>query len=205
MKKTFPRRGGLKRKTALYSTKRKPIAKKAKKPKKTLRGLWREWLVPDTAYHRYEGLRGIYWYWLSRDVRESEWIRWNQLCITCLEPIESWQYADCGHIIASARCGEFLRFNRNNLTIQHKGCNNPRISPNADALNAIHYDERYGIGAWKRLYDQRTVKAKTPKQQEYRDLIEALPSYQRAKVKAGEHIPAGTYIPNSTTHDSTMD
>ena len=137
--------------------------------------------MPDNAYHRYQGLRGIYWYWLSRDVRESEWDKWDGLCLTCLEPLERWEDGDCGHVVASARCGEYLRFNRINLTIQHKKCNNPRFSPNAGAMNAIHYDQRYGQGAYERLYAMRKTEAKCPRQDEYRELIKAIPAYERSK------------------------
>lgn len=157
-------------------------SKAVKRKKRTKMDLTRQWLTPPPSYLRYSNvLRGIYWYWLSRDVREKEWIKWNKLCITCLEPIENWEDGDCGHILSSASCGEYLRFNRKNLTIQHKKCNNPRFSPNADALNAVHYDERYGQGAWQELYDLRGVECKEPKTSEYPALIEALDSYQRER------------------------
>lgn len=140
----------------------------------------RAWCVPDKAKMRYGGLRGVYWYWLSRDIRKSEWEKWGKKCITCEEEIEDWQYADCGHMIASQGCGEFLRFNRINLTIQHKKCNNPRFTPNMSALNAIHYDERHGKGAWLAMWKLRKVRAKEPTADQYRELIQALPSYQEA-------------------------
>lgn len=156
-------------------------ARSAKKPRKTKIGVWREWNVPDGAYHRYEGLRGVYWYWLSRDVRESEWKRWNKLCLTCLLPVEDWEKdGQCGHIIASHGCGEYLRFNRINLTLQHAKCNNPRFTPMAASLNAIHYDQRYGVGAYEKLYAMKDIEAKQPKTSEYPELIRALQSYQNS-------------------------
>lgn len=152
-----------------------------KKPKKTNSDLCREWSIPQNSFKlRYTGLRGVYWYWLSRDVRKSEWEKWNGLCLTCLEPIEDWQFADCGHIVASRWCGEFLRFNRMNLTIQHKKCNNPRFCPQAGVMNAINIDKRHGTGYMDRLVSLRKTEAKEPSRDQYRELIRALPSYQAA-------------------------
>jgi len=172
---------GVKRK--LHKSK---LPHKPSKPRKTKIGLWREWLVPDGAYHRYEGLRGIYWYWLSRDVRQSEWEKWDGKCLTCLIPLEDWRQGQCGHVIASAGCGEFLRFNRINLTLQHDHCNNPRYTPNASALNAIHYDQRYGKGAWEKLYAMRKIEARNPSQAQYRALISNLKSFKEASLSSNE-------------------
>lgn len=162
---------------------KKPKKKKSKSSKDL--ELRREWLLPTGYNHklRYVGLRGIYWYWLSRDVRKTEWEKWNGECITCLVPLATWEEGQCGHMVASSECGEFLRFNRKNLALQHAKCNNPRFNPNAGARNAVHYDMRYGQGAWDRLYALRKVECKNPKQEEYRELIRALPSYQEAVDK----------------------
>ncbi len=175
---------------SLPPRKRAKLARRTKKPRKTEIGLWREWLVPDTAkYRRYPGLRGIYWYWLSRDVRRSEWERWGGKCLTCLQIVERWEDGQCGHIIASDGCGEYLRFNRINLTLQHAACNNPRITKHAAALNAAHYDQRYGPGSWERLYGMRKKEASRPTQDEYRALIRALPSYQDALIRHTQATP----------------
>ncbi len=168
------------------SMKRATEAKK--RAKKTKVDLWREWLVPDNAYRRYPGLRGIYWYWLSRDVREKEWKKWDGLCLTCLTTIPHWTDGHCGHVIAAQNCGEYLRFNRINLTIQHAACNSDRITPQASALNALHYDQRHGQGAWDRLYAMTKTVCKAPRQGEYRDLIRSLPSYQKAVDNAPELV-----------------
>lgn len=169
----------------------KPLVKK-KRPRKTKIGLWREWLVPDGAYQRYTGLRGIYWYWLSREIRKDEWEKYDGLCLTCLKPIEHWTMGHCGHIIAAQNCGEYLRFLRENLTIQHPHCNSDRITPQAAALNALHYDQRYGQGSWDALYALREKKAKTPTQEQYKDLIRALPSFQEALLAVDNptHTPS---------------
>jgi len=165
------------------SLKRGKTALKKKRRKKTKIDLWREWLVPDGAYHRYTGLRGIYWYWLSRDVRKSEWEKWDGLCLTCLRQVERWEDGHCGHVIAAQNCGEYLRFNRRNLTLQHAACNSDTITPQAAALNAIHYDERYGKGAWQELYELKKETCKTPTSAEYRTLILGLRSFQDALTR----------------------
>lgn len=153
--------------------------KRTTKPKKTQIGLWREWLVPDSAYHRFKGLRGVYWYWLSRQVRKEDAEKY-EICITCLLPIEDWKSVDCGHIIASDGCGEYLRFFRLNLTAQHKGCNNPLFSPSAGVLNALHMEERHGKGTMEHLVSLIKKECKEPTTNEYKELIRALPSYQEA-------------------------
>lgn len=155
------------------------------KKKKTAVALKREWLIPDGAWMRYVGLQGVYWYWLSRDVRKEEWNRWGGLCITCEKPIRHWLNGQCGHIIAVRDCKEFLKFNRQNLTIQHPHCNDNEMTPMAAALNLRNYDKRYGAGAWDSLWEMRNIKAKPYSQKELRELIESLPSYQDALKKEG--------------------
>lgn len=166
--------------------------------KKTKTDVYREFCLPEfmirsgglKKWVRYsDPYRGMYWYWLSRDVRKKEWEKWGGLCLTCLQPIEKWQDGQCGHIVASKGCGEFLRFNRINLTIQHSKCNNPRFSPNAGALNAIHYDQRHGQGAYERLYAMRKTDAKEPNAEQYRNLIQGLQSYQEALKTAQQSHP----------------
>lgn len=172
------KRLGIKRKPVIIG-RRKRL--KTTKRKRTQSDLKREWLIPVQSFHlRYSGLRGVYWYWLSREVRKEEWEKWEGKCLTCLVPLETWQEGQCGHVVPSSMCGEFLRLNKINLTIQHSKCNNPRFRPDAPALNAIHYDERFGQGAWQRLYDMRKTEAKEPRQEEYRNLIRSLSSYQEA-------------------------
>ena len=148
--------------------------------RRTEADLKRGWFIKSTYSLRYKGLRGVYWYWLSRDVRKSEWEKYG-VCLTCLKPIENWEQADCGHIIASRWCGEFLRFHRLNLTIQHKGCNNPRFCPQAGVLNAINIDKRHGVGHMERLLQMQKIPAKEPKQSEYHDLIHTLNSFKEAR------------------------
>lgn len=144
--------------------------------------LKREWLIQSNMPLRYSGIRGAYWYWLSRDIRKTEWETYG-VCITCLKPMETWEEGQCGHMVPSSMCGEYLRFNRKNLTIQHAKCNNPRFTPQAGALNAVHYDERHGQGAWQRLYDLREKYKdhKEPKKDEYILLIKSLRSFQQAQ------------------------
>lgn len=170
-------------KTPLGASKGKKTGKVSKRRKKTYADLKREWLVPANGYTRFSGLRGIYWYWLSRDIRQKEWEKYGH-CITCLVPMETWEEGVCGHIIASQNCGEYLRLNPINLTIQHRACNSDRVTPQAAALNAIHYDQRHGQGAWATLYSLRKTEAKNPGQEELRRLIQGLDSYKMAQNKA---------------------
>lgn len=157
---------------------RKSITRPKTKKKRTKISLWREWLVPDNAYHRYVGLRGVYWYWLSRQIRKEEFDKYG-VCLTCLLPVLNWETdGQCGHVIPSQNCGEYLRLNRKNLTLQHSWCNNPKFTPNAGILNALHYNQRYGKNAIELLIGQTDRQVKEPTQEEYRELIRALPSYK---------------------------
>src|SRR3990167_7887321 len=85
--------------------------------KKTEADLKREWLIQSNYPLRYTGLRGIYWYWLSRQVRKEQWEMWEGKCLTCLIPLLTWEEGQCGHVVPSSMCGEFLRLNKINLTL----------------------------------------------------------------------------------------
>lgn len=171
--------------TPLKVSKLGQVSKAPQKLVQTKIGLRREWLIPDTSGPmRYTGLRGIYWYWLSRDIRKKEWEKWNGMCITCLVPLQTWEEGQCGHILASSFCGEYLRFNRLNLTIQHAKCNNPRFSPHAGIANAVNIDKRYGTGYMEQLYMLRKKEAKNPTDTKYKELIRGLDSYKEAQSKA---------------------
>jgi len=158
---------------------------------KSKRDLYREWLIPESLIAmgwrpRYAGLRGIYWYWLSRDVRKKEWEALKGCCFTCKRPLASWEDGQCGHIIPASWCGERLRFDRRNLTIQCGKCNNPRFSPHSGLVNAINYDDRNGAGTFKYLMAEVKMHAKEPTQAEYRQLIRELDSFKEAYAKAQE-------------------
>lgn len=155
---------------------------KSKSPKKTIATWKEEWNVPIGAWMRWPGqpLQSIYWYWLSRQVRKEEWERWGGFCITCDKRIDHWLQGVCGHIIAVTDCGEYLKLDRRNLTIQHKHCNDNKLTPMAAALNLRNYDKRYGPGAWDRLYNLRNEKVKKLSQSVLRQLIQNLPSYQES-------------------------
>lgn len=172
------------RKARVRRNRAKP-ARIRKKRAKTKADLKREWLIPANTPLRYVGLRGIYWYWLSRDVRKKEWEKWGGICLTCLAPITSWQEGQCGHIVPSNWCGEYLRLNRINLTIQHAGCNNPRFCPQAGVLNSINIDKRMGDGHMEYLLSLRKTECKEPSAEEYKALIRSLDSYQQALVDNG--------------------
>lgn len=163
---------------------KKQPSEAVKRKKTTQAELCRKWgYFGQPSNLRYANImRGLYWYWLSLDVRKKEWEKWNGECITCLIPLATWQEGQCGHMVSSAECGEYLRFNKRNLALQHAACNNPRFNPNAGARNAVHYDMRYGPGAWDALYEERKTECKEPKTSEYPALIEALDSYKEYKA-----------------------
>lgn len=150
------------------------------KKKQSVADLQREWFIPVGAWMRYPGLQGVYWYWLSRQVRKEEWLKWK-VCITCDRPIRDWREGVCGHIIAVQVCKEYLKFHRPNLTIQHMNCNDNKMSPMAAALNLRNYDKRHGAGAWDALWELRKKPKKPYTQKELRALIEDLESYQAAR------------------------
>lgn len=155
--------------------------KSTSKPKQTVADLQREWAIPVGAWMRYAGLAGVYWYFLSRQVRKEEWEKYGGKCFTCERPLKTWQAGQCGHIIAVRDCGEYLKFHRNNLVLQEAKCNDQKMTPMAAALNLLNYNKRHGEGAWQRLYEMRNTKKKPYGRKELRALIEALPSYQEGK------------------------
>lgn len=148
------------------------------KEKQSVADLQREWNIPVGAWMRYPGLQGVYWYWLSRQVRKEEWEKSGGKCFTCDKKIAHWTQGQCGHIIAVRNCGEYLKFHRDNLRIQMAVCNDQKMTPMAAALNLLAYDRENGAGAWERLWEMRKIPKKPYTQKELRALIEALPSYR---------------------------
>ena len=155
------------------------------KPKKqTKADFCRQWGVPSPTHLRYSGLKGVYWYWLSRQIRKEEWQKYG-VCLTCQEKIPKWEEADCGHILAASKCGFGLLFARRNLTIQHKKCNNPLFTPDAGVRNGINLDKRYGAGFSEKLLSERGKITKEWDKATYEQKIQELPSFQAWKVTCG--------------------
>jgi hypothetical protein len=106
-------------------------------------GLKRLWGVPDHAWMRYSGLKGIYWYFFSKYVRERDYTYHNGLCMTCEEYVERGQDQG-GHLFAAKGCGFELLFHPLNVHLQHAKCNNPRFTPSAGVKNTLTINKRYG-------------------------------------------------------------
>lgn len=169
----------LKRKPMKTASRKKSSANRRIKPKKHKIDLWREWNVPDKAYHRYSGLKGVYWYWFSRTVRERDYKEHAGLCMTCLTYVEKGDDQG-GHLFAASKCGFALLFHPKNVHLQHSKCNNPRITPQAGVLNAIHIDQRYGAGTVELLAKLKEMKVKEWSKAEYEEKIRALPAYRES-------------------------
>lgn len=162
--------------------KRAKFKRRATKPRKTKIGLWREWDVPDGAYHRYEGIKGVYWYWFSRTIRDRDYKLHGGLCMTCGEYVERGQ-DQCGHVFAAKDCGFALLFHLLNNHLQHAKCNNPRFTPSAGVLNGLTVDRRYGAGTIAILSVIKKQQTKEWSKQEYEDQIRKLKAYQNRHAR----------------------
>lgn len=161
---------------------RKKLKPKTKKPRKTIVSLWREWGVPDGAYRRYTGLKGVYWYWFSKSIRNRDYKEWGGLCMTCNEYVEKGQ-DQCGHVFAAKDCGFELLFHPLNNNLQHASCNNPRFTPSAGLYNGVTVDARYGSGTVASLAAiKKSSTLKEWKKSEYEYLIPQLPAYQESLI-----------------------
>lgn len=159
--------------------KRKGIKRKPKKRKQSKISLWREWNVPDWAYHRYEGLKGVYWFWFSRTIRDRDYERYSGLCMTCGRFVERGQ-DQAGHLLAARNCGFALLFHPLNVHLQHSKCNNPRFTPQAGVLNALNIGKRYGHETIAQLLTLKETKTKEWNKQKYEEEIRKLPAYQQS-------------------------
>lgn len=135
--------------------KQKPTkrATKPKAKKKTKAGLWRIYGLNRPPKPRYEGLRGIYWYLLSRKVRQRDFKAFRA-CISCGRTVFRWEDTDAGHFIPASAGGFGLLFDERNVNMQHKACNNPTWTPEASLGYEKGLDERYGEGTAQDLKDR---------------------------------------------------
>lgn len=126
--------------------------------------LWAAFGLNRPPKPRYEGLKGIYWYVLSRFVRLRDFQMYNR-CISCNKWVESWEQLQGGHFIAAGTGGIELLFDPLNVNGECGPCNG------FDGNHLIGYaaglDERYGIGTAQALRDrylnQKKVGAPTQK------------------------------------------
>lgn len=145
--------------------------------------LKRQWNIPVKTKLRYKGIAGVYWNWLSKQVRQEDFKNHHGKCVSCNRILESWEEGDCGHLLASGNGGFATRFMRTNLALQCKPCNNPSWTPDAPAFFALEVDRRYGQGTAAHILSLKGTNQKEMKKEEYVIAILALPSYQEhAKV-----------------------
>lgn len=151
---------------------------RVKKKKQTEADLKREWGLEAKQQLRYKGIAGIYWTYLSRQVRQEDFEEYGGKCVSCRVRLESWRDGDCGHLVASGSGGFATRFLRANLALQCKRCNKPSWCPDAPLYFALEVDRRRGAGTAAHLASLKGVKQKEMKRHEYEEAIRALPSYQ---------------------------
>lgn len=151
--------------------------KSSVKKKQTKADLLREWKLDPKLTLRYTGIAGIYWIYLSRQVRQEDFKKYGGKCVSCDAVMERWQDGDCGHFISSGSGGFATRFMRQNLALQCRRCNNPSWSPDASAFYAREIDRRWGVGTAEMLMNLKGVKQKEMKKEQYADAIRALPSF----------------------------
>lgn len=149
--------------------------------KQTEADLKRQWGIDPKVQLRYKGLAGVYWHWLSRDIRKLDFERYGK-CVSCPAICTDWTKWDCGHFVASGDGGFATRFMRLNLALQCKRCNNPRWCPDASAFFAIELDKRHGPGTAESLLRLKGATQKEMTDQQYELLIKALPSYQNRNI-----------------------
>lgn len=116
-----------------------------KTKEKTKKELWEEYGLVRPAKPRYVGLKGVYWYVLSRYVRQRDFYLYRS-CISCGRTVFNWKDGDAGHFIPASACGFALLFDETNVNMQHKSCNNPVWTPEACLGYEKGLDERYGTG-----------------------------------------------------------
>lgn len=141
---------------------------------KNPRNLRKKWGLSQTQKLRYQGLAGVYWHYLSLHVRKEDFTTYGGKCVSCDRKLEHWREGDCGHLIAAGKSGFALRFRRENLALQCKKCNSPRISPDAGVFFALETDKRWGQGTAEMLAKLRYAPAHEPTEQEYVNLLAAL-------------------------------
>lgn len=147
-----------------YIPRRKPLLSRKRAPTRKKTALWAQYGLKKPLYIRFEGLKGIYWWLLSRHIRKRDFIMWNGKCVSCGRTFDNWHDLQAGHFIAASKGGFDLLFDPSNLAAQCPPCNNPRISPNATYPFALELDRRYGAGTSQALFDRSGPKAKPTKE-----------------------------------------
>lgn len=114
---------------------------------------------------RYNGIKGIYWYYFSIFVRKRDFMKYER-CISCNKVVEDWRGCDAGHFVAASRSRALL-FDPMNVHLQCKFCNGPYNSKASGAGYAIGLDRRYGVGTAAALWDRKNEKTKEWNDEQY--------------------------------------
>lgn len=148
------------RKASNLRFKRRKGKTKAKYGK--VKALWASYGLKVPLYRRYSGRKGIYWWLLSRVVRERDYREHNGECMTCELFVEKGD-DQCGHFFPARNCGFDLLLHKKNNHLQHSWCNNPRITPQAGIYNSRTLTKRYGSD----FIDELEAIKKRPNQKEW--------------------------------------
>lgn len=152
------------------------MRKTSKKKKQTKADFLRSWGIFPGTWMRYTGIKGVFWFWFSREIRDRDYKKYDGMCITCDTYVEKGSDQAC-HIFAASKCGFDLLFNPLNVHLGHSKCNNPRFTPSAGVYNGINLEKRYGNGIVEILAETKHTHTKEWKKIEYEQRIRELPSY----------------------------
>lgn len=150
-----------------------------RRKKQTLADFNRTWGIPPYKTLRYTGIRGVFWYYFSKWVRQRDFKRYGA-CISCGKPVESENELQAGHFIAANGCGPDLLFHPLNVNGEHPGCN--KYDKHKLGYER-RLDERHGMGTAQMLKDmyfkyQQGGTVKDHPKEWYEEQIVALPTYQ---------------------------
>lgn len=154
----------------------KAIKPRVKRKKVSKAAFYRSWGIFPGTWIRYSGIKGVYWYYFSKTIRNRDYKEHGGLCMTCLKPVERGQ-DQAGHLFAAKNCGFALLFHPLNVHLQHSKCNNPRFTPSAGIYNTLHIAHRYGNKAIAQLLNLKETKTKEWSKTEYETKIKELEAY----------------------------
>ena len=143
------------------------------KKKRTKADFLRSWGIFPGTWMRYSGIKGVYWFWFSRTIRERDYKAHQGLCMTCNTYVEKGD-DQAGHLFPAKGCGFTLLFHPLNVHLQHSKCNNPRFTPSAGIFNALNINKRYGPGTVEKLAELKGIKAKEWSKARYEEEIRKL-------------------------------
>lgn len=129
---------GDKKLTAFHTRPRKPLkraqikpklASKARKPKKATKVPNKGYKPPKwfmslpTGSHGSNPVQKRYWKVISDTYRKDDWEKYKGKCVSCGKYIEDWKLGDLAHFKKYSVCNSWFKFQRENLALSCKGCN----------------------------------------------------------------------------------